>query len=155
MLLVVMSLTDAGSLCVGAGSAGAARAQGPGAAAGADPRAGGAAPDGGHPARPRVADEDPGPAPLQGRRPRPPGGARRRVRRRRRLPSPARPGALRRRGPRKSIPVLPCPASLKFLFQAVLRSPLAAGSGGAGGGQRANDWHRRIAHARHVGRRIV
>ena len=44
-------------------------------------------------------------------------------------------------------PVLLCVAGAgKLLFQAVPRSALAAGSGGAdGGGQRANDWRRTCA----------
>jgi len=63
--------TCASSSC----STGVARAQGPGAAAGVDPRLGCAVPDDGHAARPRVPAEDPGPTLLQSRRPRPPGDA--------------------------------------------------------------------------------
>jgi hypothetical protein len=66
------------------GSSCAARAEGSGAAAGADPRAGGASAGGGHAARARVPLQDPGAPP-----PRPAHAAR-------------RAGAVRRGSPRKS-----------------------------------------------------
>ena len=42
-------------------------------------------------------------------------------------------------------PVLPCPASLELEAPLPGGSPLAAASGGAGGGHRANDWRRTCA----------